>query len=354
MLALGGASAAAMNLKQISAKPTTRGPARGPSGVHALSIAIPMFPMFIVATLACANRGAAPGEPTTASTEAPTAAPEHDDDEAARWAESTHAETERLRAQFPGATVRIAVLDAGSGRVLAQEGPVETEHDTGSTIKSLTVAAALEEGATADMEVDCSAPVKVAGKEISDYAVHGRITVREALARSSNVAIAQLTARLGWQPLYDRVAKLVPLPDPEGLDEADAVVLLFGGSSRLTTLDLARAYAIVAAGGRDPVDGAQRIDAAAADEVVAMLEHAVTGEHGTGRDAAVSGVEIAGKTGTARVGERQTALFVGIVGPAGDRRVVAVVVENVAADAFGSTVAAPAFARIVQRVRAPG
>lgn len=358
MPAVGGASAAAMNLKQILANPTTRGPARGPSGVHAPSIAIPLVSIVIAAGLACANRAAAPapspGEPTTAPSEASSSVSRPDADEAARWAESAHAEAERLRAQFPNATVRIAVLDAGTGRVLAQEGPVQAEHDTGSTIKSLTVAAALEEGATPQTEVDCSAPVRVAGKEISDYAVHGRITVREALARSSNVAIAQLTASLGWQPLYDRVAKLVPLPDPEGLSEADAVMLLFGGTSRLSTLDLARAYAIVAAGGRDPVDGAQRIDAAAADEVVAMLEHAVTGEHGTGREATVPGVEIAGKTGTARVGERQTALFVGIVGPAGDRRVVAVVVENVAADAFGSTVAAPAFARIVQRVRAPG
>lgn len=327
-------------------------PPMRPLGVHALPIAM-------VATFACATRpvparpadeGGAPPAPEATGSVRPT--PERD--EGARWAESTRTESERLVAQFPGATVRIAVVDAGSGRVLAREGPVQTEHDTGSTIKSLTVAAALQEGATADTEVDCSAPVQVAGLQISDHAVHGKITVKEALARSSNVAIAQLAARLGWQPLYERVGKLVPLPDPTGLGEADAVALLFGGTSRLTTLDLARAYAIMAAGGRDPVDGAQRIDAAAADEVVAMLEHAVNSEHGTGGEAAVPGVRVAGKTGTARVGDRQTAVFVGIVGPAGDRRVIAVVVENVAPGDFGSTVAAPAFARIVQRVNAPG
>lgn len=308
----------------------------------------------ILAGLACANRpapaevpAADPVPPESAQAVAPPL-----DDEAASWADAAREEDERLRAQYPDATIRIAVLDVRSGNVLAQLGPVQTEHDTGSTMKSLTVAAALQEGATADTEVDCSAPVRVGGLQISDHAVHGKLTVKEALARSSNVAIAQLAAQRGWRKLYDRVASLVPLPDPDGLDEGAAVSLLFGGTSRLTTLDLARAYAVLAGHGRDPADHSQRIEAQAADAVVAMLEHAVTGEHATGREAAVPGVAVAGKTGTARVGERQTALFVGIAGPAGARRIVAVVVENVPPDAFGSTVAAPAFARIVGRVSA--
>jgi membrane peptidoglycan carboxypeptidase len=304
----------------------------------------------ILAGLACANRPAPPEAPAADPSVPAQAVATPLDDEAARWAEATAEEAERLSAQHPDATIRIAVLDAGTGHLLAQQGPVQTEHDTGSTMKSLTVAAALQEGATPDTEVDCSAPVRVGGLQISDHAVHGKLTVKEALARSSNVAIAQLAAQRGWRTLYDRVASLVPLPDPDGLDEGAAVSLLFGGTSRLTTLDLARAYAVLAARGRDPADHSQRIEPQTADAVVAMLEHAVTGEHATGREAAVPGVEVAGKTGTARVGERQTALFVGIVGPAGERRVVAVVVEGVAPDAFGSTVAAPAFARIVGRV----
>jgi membrane peptidoglycan carboxypeptidase len=341
MRALGRASAAAMKLKQTAPR------------ALAQACALPIA----VLAVACASRPAPPEpEPVVASSPRVPVEPETtaQDDEAARWAEAVREEDEHLRAQLPDATVRIAVLDVATGRVLARRGPVELEHATGSTMKSLTVAATLAEGATADTEVDCSAPVKVAGREVSDHAVHGKITVKEALARSSNVAIAQLAAKLGWRPLYDRVAKLVPLPDPAGLGEAEAVALLFGGTSRLTTLDLLHAYAILAGGGRDPIDGSQRVEEGVAAAVMAMLEHAVTGEHGTGREAAVAGVPIAGKTGTARAGEQQTALFVGIVGPSGDRRVVAVVLENVGPDVMGSTAAAPAFARIVRRMHAPG
>lgn len=320
--------------------------------------------LVLASVAACGPRpsSATPASPELApadSTATPAVADDPDradeDDlavEAARWSTASDEEATRLRALFPGATVRIAVLDARTGRVLAKSGPVESPHDTGSTLKSLTVAAALAEGASADTQVDCSAPVRVDGLEVSDFAVHGKITVKEALARSSNVAIVQLAVRLGWRPLYDRVSALVPLPDPAGLGESEAVALLFGGTSRLSTLELARGYATLAADGRDPASGSSWVSAEIADEVIAMLRHAVEGEHGTGRQAAVEGVPIAGKTGTARTGDRQTALFVGVVGSGEDARVVAVVVENVGESDFGSTVAAPAFARIVKGARA--
>jgi cell division protein FtsI (penicillin-binding protein 3) len=293
----------------------------------------------LVLATGCARSKPAPTKATAAQSET------------SPWVEAIEAEVEALSTTYPGATVRIAVVDVGSGDLLASHGPVDTRHAVGSTVKSFTIAAALAAGVKPETPLHTGDGTTTFGAiTIRDYTGHGTITVQQALARSSNVAIVRLVEQIGESELYRRVADVLPLPARADLDEAAAVEVLFGGRLTLTTEELARGYAVLAAGGVDPRSGSRLVDAAAAAEVVRMLEYAVTAPEGTGNAAAIEGRRVAGKTGTAPNGEANTALFVGLTESHGRPLVVAVVVDGVPTTETGSTVAAPSFARLVRSV----
>jgi cell division protein FtsI (penicillin-binding protein 3) len=292
-----------------------------------------------LATSACASPKPASPPATTLTTAV----------EEPSWPDAVASEADRLAKAFPEATVRIAVLDVKSGELLATHGPVGEPHQVGSTIKSFTIAAALEAGAESSTELDTGDGTTTFGTlAVQDHTGHGKITVEQALMRSSNVAIVRLVEKLGEDELYRRVAGVLPLPQRSSLDDAAALMVLFGGRLTLSTEQLARGYAVLAAGGVDPRNGARLVEADVADEVLRILERAVTAPEGTGNGAAVEGRKVAGKTGTASSGDRNTALFVGITEDRGRELIVAVVVDGVPSTETGSTVAAPAFARILQ------
>jgi cell division protein FtsI (penicillin-binding protein 3) len=139
----------------------------------------------------------------------------------------------------------------------------------------------------------------------------------------------------------------------------------YGYGLSVTTLQLARAYAALAAGGvlrpvsllaLDEVPEGERVlTAATANELIAMLEAVVESTEGTGKRAAVKNYHVAGKTGTAwksAVGgyskDRYTAVFAGLAPVAAPRLVVVVVIdEPQGRDYMGGEVAAPVFANIV-------
>lgn len=75
----------------------------------------------------------------------------------------------------------------------------------------------------------------------------------------------------------------------------------------------------------------------------------VSDPHGTGRAAAVEGLRVLGKTGTGSDEDGRVALFVGAIERDGRRLVIGVVVAGLPDSAYGGAVAAPAFARIVEK-----
>jgi len=88
-----------------------------------------------------------------------------------------------------------------------------------------------------------------------------------------------------------------------------------------------------------------------------MLEGAVNGERATGKGARVTGVRVAGKTGTASWalaggGEGVYASFVGLIPIERPRFVILVGIEGPRDGASGPKVAAPAFARVASRALA--
>ena len=139
----------------------------------------------------------------------------------------------------------------------------------------------------------------------------------------------------------------------------------YGYGLSVTPLQLAQAYAVLAARGvRRPVSlrkldappaGEQVLDEHVARELVTMME-AVVSDAGTARRARVMGYRVSGKTGTAwkasEAGGYSTnkymAVFGGVV-PASNPRLAAVVVidEPTGGAYYGGEVAAPVFSAVM-------
>ena len=252
------------------------------------------------------------------------------------WQAAVDAEADVLSTSFADASVRIVVLDAKGSQVLASHGDVAVPTPTGSSIKPLTVFAALGEGLDPDLEIDASAPLDVGGESIRDARNNGVLSLPMAIAKSSNIAIARAVQTVSWQEVYAKVDAMVDLPDPGGMSLRDAVGQLDGFHTTVPLRDLVGAYASMT-------------DQPHGETVFDMLRLAVT-EDGTGTHAAVPGLDVLGKTGTARQGDVQDAVFVGRASDGETTVWIGIAVHDVPEDAYGGRVAAPAFAHIVQAV----
>jgi len=255
--------------------------------------------------------------------------------------------------------------------------------EPGSSFKPFILAAALESGLyTPDSLVDTSPGIlRVNGRVLTeDNSNLGVIDVTTVLARSSNVGAAHIALSLDplslWQALSGfGIGRLTHsnfpgesagvLNDPQHWRSVGQATLSYGYGLSVTPLQLARAYSAIAAGGvlrsvsfvalDEPPPGERIISESTADKLMNMLQ-AVVLPGGTARRAAVANYTIAGKTGTARksgVGgyleDRYTAVFGGVA-PAGDPRLVVVVVidDPQSGRYYGGEVAAPVFARIAE------
>ena len=253
--------------------------------------------------------------------------------------------------------------------------------EPGSSIKPFVVAAALESGLyRPDSIIDTSPGSlwldgRVITKDTNDL---GEIDLTTILARSSNVGAAKLALQLDQAHLWSTLSRLglgrvtesgFPgesagvLQDVHYWNPVGQATLSYGYGISVTALQLAQAYAAIAAAGvRRPVsllaldeaeEGEQVLSARTAVTLQRMLETVVA--RGTGRRAAVANFRVAGKTGTAwksgnggYFGDRYLAVFGGFA-PVSDPRLVTVVVidEPRGAAYYGGEVAAPVFSRIV-------
>lgn len=297
----------------------------------------------------------------------------------------------------------VVVLDAHTGEVLAmvnQPGfnpnnrrgvnisalrnrAVTDMFEPGSTIKPITIAAALEEGLLrANSTVDTTpGTFRVANKTIKDARNYGVIDIPTILAKSSNVATTKVALAMDEQvlPAFMRlfgfgVSTGVAFPGEakgslsyrQQWHEIERATLSYGYGVSVTALQLARAYAVLANNGRllpvtmerqDHIpQGEQIVDPQHANDLVRMLEGVVN--EGTASRARVPGYRIAGKTGTVRKmvsggyeEEKYLAMFAGIA-PAENPRIVTVVVvdEPKVGGFYGGLVAAPVFAHIMSGV----
>jgi penicillin-binding protein 1A len=198
----------------------------------------------------------------------------------------------------------------------------QARRQPGSAFKLFVYLAALRAGWTPDSLVD-DAPITIDGWTPlnSDRVYRGKITLREAFARSSNAATVRLSREVGMGNVIRAARDLgitTPLPDKPSLAL---------GTAGVSLLELTSAYAAVASG-RYPV-AARGLPAAQPPEGLAaffrrdgslerkrdwapMLDllYAAAND-GTGRRAALA-IPTFGKTGTTQ--DNRDAVFVGFAG----------------------------------------
>ena len=191
------------------------------------------------------------------------------------------------------------------------------QRQPGSTFKLFVYLAAMRDGMTPDSTIEDS-PVDIAGwkPRNSDGRYLGPITLQQAFARSSNVAAARLTQKVGVKAVI-RAARDLGISSPIA---NEATIGL--GTSTVNLLELTAAYAAIA-NGKYPVQPHGLTDAeqkpwyqaltererAIPDDVRAkMLTLLSASIRGTGRAAGLT-VEAFGKTGTTQ--DNRDALFVG-------------------------------------------
>jgi cell division protein FtsI/penicillin-binding protein 2 len=271
----------------------------------------------------------------------------------------------------------VAVIRPGDGAVLALAGlAVSAPQPPGSTFKIITLSAALEHGIA---KVSDSYPVAtyatlsgVRLRNASSEACGGSLT--EAFTKSCNSVFAPLGARIGAARLvaaarafgFDDQPSSIPAARPSTIsppgelrDDLAVGAAAIGQDRDLATpLEMASVGATIAAGGRrvrpriatiEPIHRTTATSAGVAHQVRAMML-AVVGS-GTGTAAAIPGVAVAGKTGTAELRpdsknpKDADAWFVAFA-PAG-HPTVAVAVMLVGAG-FGGTAAAPIAKQVLQ------
>ena len=271
----------------------------------------------------------------------------------------------------------------------------------GSTFKVVTAAAGLESGTiTPGTTIDAPGSLEVEGTPLqNDFNEDfGPIALDTALTNSVNTWFGQLGQQVGQDQLFETMEKFgfnatpaIDLPGDEVYDSGiyegghllhrdDPVDLarVAIGQERLlaTPLQMAEVAAAIANRGRlmkpqiwnrvidpdgrvvdrlDPSVYSEPVSAQTAEELTRAMEGVVS--EGTGTNAAISGVAVAGKTGTAETpgnkacggGENENqAWFVGFA-PAEDPK-IAIAASVECTEQFGNDVAAPIFRDVAETI----
>ncbi|MGH8076748.1 MAG: peptidoglycan D,D-transpeptidase FtsI family protein [Lysobacter sp.] len=254
--------------------------------------------------------------------------------------------------------------------------------EPGSTMKPLTVAAALEAGVITPRTVFNTNPGWMPNGRFrtTDHHNYGVLDTTGVITKSSNVGAAQIVAKLPNQGYYDFLRRFGYGQKPgSGFPGESAGVLLspsrwsgttkqgmsYGYGLSATPLQIAQAYAALGNGGKliSPtfVKGERNeartvLDPDIARTVMAMMQ-TVTEAGGTAEQGAILGYHVAGKTGTARkynstggYPRRYLSFFAGVV-PVENPRFSMVVVVNdpdPGKGYFGGLVSAPVFKNVME------
>jgi cell division protein FtsI (penicillin-binding protein 3) len=298
------------------------------------------------------------------------------------------------------------VLDVNTGEVLAmvnqpsfnvndrkQLTPQATRNravtdvfEPGSTMKPITIAAALESGRWKPFYKVETAPgyMRVKGNTIRDTKNYGDLDVGGVLEKSSNVGISKIALAIDaeeqwsmYQKMGFGVATGSGFPGEVGgqlsLDALNndfvRASMAFGYGVSVTPLQLAHAYSAIAADGvlrpvsflldedasKDSTVEGQRVMSVETARAVRKMMQRVVSDKGTGKRASVANYSVAGKTGTVHkfiaggyAEDRYLSIFSGMV-PADKPELVMVVMidEPRNGEHFGGLVAAPVFSQVM-------
>lgn len=257
----------------------------------------------------------------------------------------------------------------------------------GSTFKLVTAAAIIENGMD-DQTFNDKGVITIDGKEISNSGgnAYGEIDLKKAMAVSSNVMFAQFGVKLGQGKLED-IAKRVgfgadisfdipvnkSLFQYDKMDQNDMAAVAIGqGKLLVSPLHMAMIVSGIANNGvimkpylvssvLTPAD--KEIKSFKKEEFKKIMESDVAAEinkmmqevvnSGTGKKAAISGIKVAGKTGTAenemthQKKDKEHAWFVGFAPAENPRIAIAVILEY--SGSSGGSIAAPIAQKIMEK-----
>ena len=215
---------------------------------------------------------------------------------------------------------------------------VENVIEPGSTMKVFTVSAAIETGNWHPNVKYQSGKYKKYGETVNDHnggRGWGPITYLEGFQRSSNTAMAHQLDIMGYDTLLEYLDKFgfghktgIDLPkETSGKILSDyafeVLTTSFGQGSTVTPIQLIQAFSAVANDGKmmqpyvidkivnpntgktelqsEPVVKGNPILKETADQMKQLLASTVTSENGTGKNFALDGYTVGGKTGTAQL-----------------------------------------------------
>ena len=295
----------------------------------------------------------------------------------------------------------VVVLDVTTGEVLAMANqpsfnPNDRSHVTigatrnramtdimepGSTVKPFTILAGLESGKFSSDSIISTSPgyLKVDYKTFVDPSNYGELKLEDVLSKSSQVGTTKVALALdpdSTRELFQRVGfgevvgsgfpgeTLGSLPAYRKWDPVTQATFAFGYGLSVSSLQLARAYAVLASDGirreislvaLDSEPESIRVIASGISQKVRHMLRAASGVKGTGKRAMIDGYSVGGKTGTLHKVKpgggydqsRYMSAFAGL-SPIENPRLVTVVVidEPRDGDYFGGLVAAPVFSEV--------
>jgi len=284
-----------------------------------------------------------------------------------------------------------ATATANEWRNRAVTGPFEP----GSTFKAILAAAALQEGVVrpTDRFYGEQGTITVARTVIHDWKQYGWLTFSEVLQNSSNVGAIKVGVALGRDRFYRYITGFgfgsltgLGLPGesrgqvrpPDRWSGLSLATMSIGQELSVTALQLIAAFGAVANGGqlmqpqivRALLDSSGRelrgfephaVRQVIAPETARTLTQILTRvvEDGTGRNAAIPGYQVAGKTGTAQKiepGAKRYSRAPGVLSfvgfaPADDPRItMLVLLDEPKNEKWGSEAAAPIFAALGREV----
>jgi cell division protein FtsI/penicillin-binding protein 2 len=266
--------------------------------------------------------------------------------------------------------------------------------EPGSTFKIVAALAAIETGVIRDGErfyTPSDGQKLIHGQWMRDHNPLGTLSFSEVIAKSSNVAISEIAMRIKPDVFYQYVRNLgfgtateIDLPGeetgrlrkPYDWSKVTLPWMSVGYEIQVTPLQIAVAYAALANGGSlvRPYVVERVIDerfhtvkehrktvireignASTIKALLPVFEEAVS-ENGTGINAMVEGMSIAGKTGTAQkfvdggYKSRYRSSFAGFFPSRNPRYVTIVIMDEPRSSIYGGEVAAPVFQKIAHRL----
>ncbi len=284
------------------------------------------------------------------------------------------------------------VLNDDPAKPLANRAIAGDQYFPGSVFKVLMMAAALDSGRySAESEfpnpAELALPLSTDTIKNSGSRLCGgeeTVTLEEAFRLSCNIPYAELGLELGENTIgsladafgfgatLEIPLRVTPSSFPRGMDQAQLMLSSFGQYDvRVTPLQVAMISAAIANNGElmrpnlidsiiapnlrvlqgfEPTIYSSPVSPSTAREITRMMVGNVS--QGVASNAAIVGIDVAGKTGTAETGldTGRTFWFTGFAPAEAPQVVVAVVVEGDRSEGSGNSVAAPIARKVMEAV----